>query len=140
MRTAQQGFTLIELIMVVVILGILAATAIPKFADLEDNARKGAAEGVAGSLSSAYAINYANCSMNDHTGGTGGCISTSTNCEALAGEVDGVDIGTADTDEYKITGTATTTADGDVDTTNCKVANTSGGAAVPFTFIAAGSN
>lgn len=55
----QQGFTLIELVIVIVILGILAAAAVPKFVDLEDEARDAALEGTAGALSSAFAINYA---------------------------------------------------------------------------------
>ena len=58
-RKAQGGFTLIELVIVIVILGILAAVAVPRFIDLSDEAAQAAVDGVAGSLSSASAINYA---------------------------------------------------------------------------------
>lgn len=59
MKQVQRGFTLIELVMVIVILGVLAAVAIPKFVDLKTDAEKAAVDGIAGALASASAINYA---------------------------------------------------------------------------------
>ncbi|PMG42774.1 type II secretion system protein [Shewanella sp. 10N.286.52.B9] len=53
MKMKQQGFSLIELVIVIVILGLLAATAIPRFLNVTEDAQNASVEGVAGGLATA---------------------------------------------------------------------------------------
>jgi MSHA pilin protein MshA len=69
-KKAQQGFTLIELVIVIVITGILAITAVPKFIDLTSEAKKSVIEGVEGALNSAADMAHAKALVSNTVGGT----------------------------------------------------------------------
>jgi prepilin-type N-terminal cleavage/methylation domain-containing protein len=59
-RRSDRGFTLIELVVIIVILGVLSAVAVPIFVDLQDEANQAAEEGVVGNVRSAISLYYAN--------------------------------------------------------------------------------
>ncbi len=60
----NKGFTLIEIVMVIMLLGILAAVALPKYVDLSNKAKEGVRDGALGSIRAVVAMQYAENILN----------------------------------------------------------------------------
>lgn len=68
LKNEQNGFTLVELVIAVSLVGILAVVALPKLTGVSDDARQASLEGVASAISSASTRNYAKRSANNGHG------------------------------------------------------------------------
>ena len=118
MRSTQRGFTLIELVIVIVILGLLAATALPRFINITTDARIASVQGIAGGLRSAASLARAQLLVSGSNGGGACAVANNTICmDGLAvtvastgypsgGSTGGIVSAMQGTDGYAVTGTS----------------------------------
>lgn len=123
-KNGQKGFTLVELIVVISILGILSAFAIPKFISLQSSAKKSTIQGVAGAVEAASSLAHSLSIAN------GGSASTAISMDGTAvtitnyyptGDADGITKAVTTSGDISVSSASGTTTFIITGTTNCKV-------------------
>lgn len=133
----QNGFTLIELVIVIVLLGVLSAIAVPRFVNLEDDAQRSARNATAAAITSAMNINYAECAVNNHSTSGTQCREVDNCDDAAAVLSNGATLIGAAPAPYSVAAAAVGSNNGD--TVACVLTQQATSQTVNFTAVRAGT-
>jgi len=135
----NKGFTMIELVMVITIMGILAAVAVPKFIDMGAKAQQAKLDNIAGALGSASSMNHIACTSVDHADSDAVCTAVATCSAAKALTRPATVLGTAGASVEDAYNVAVDTAVADNVDATCTLQTTQSGTALTATYTVTGA-
>ncbi len=135
-----KGVSLVDFVMIIAVLGVLAAVAVPRFIDLQVNAQQAAVDGVAGSLAAASSINHVGCSTVSNEVIVGKCMTVAKCSDVAASITPALTLGIAGiaiADTYNLA--ADTTATGNGTEVSCTLQISKDGTAYTATYTVTGA-
>ena len=136
---AKKGFTMIELMVVIVIVGILAAVAVPLFIDLGSKAQQAKLDNIAGALGSASSMNHIACTSVDHADSDSVCTAVAKCSDAKALTRPATVLGAAGASVEDAYNVAVDTAVADNVDATCTLQTTQNGKVLTATYVVTGA-